>query len=81
MKEWIQDLPLSREHVTRVFRERYGESPAAFLRRLRLDHARLMAQTSSTMSAEDIAAASGFSGAQTLRRAFRQRFNHPLGSL
>lgn len=81
MKEWIQDLPLSREHVTRVFRERYGESPAAFLRRLRLDHARLLAQTSSTMSAEDIAAASGFAGAQTLRRAFRQRFNRPLGSL
>jgi AraC-like DNA-binding protein len=81
MKEWIQDLPLSREHVTRVFRERYGESPAAFLRNMRLDHARLLAQTSSTMSAEDIAAASGFAGAQTLRRAFRKRFGRSLGSL
>lgn len=81
IKEWIQDLPRSREHVSRVFRERYGESPAAYLRRMRLDHARLLAHSSSSMTAEAIAAASGFTNAQTLRRAFQRQFGQTLGSL
>lgn len=80
IKEWIHDLPLSREHLTRLFRERYGESPAAFLRRMRLEHARLLVQASTRRTAEDIATASGFASPQTLRRAYRQHFGQSLGS-
>lgn len=80
IKEWIQDLPVSREHLTRIFHERYGETPAAQLRRLRLEYARLLAQ-SSRMKAEEIARSSGFVSPQTLRRAFRREFGESLGSL
>lgn len=80
IKEWTRDLPASREHLTRAFQARYGESPARYLRERRLEHARLLAR-GSTMTAADIARASGFSNTQTLRRAFRQRFGESLGSL
>lgn len=79
VSEWTRDLALSREHLTRLFHERYGETPAACLRRHRLDHARLLAETT-RMDADEIARASGFSNTQTLRRAFRKRFGRPLGS-
>lgn len=80
IKEWMHEIPLSREHMTRVFHQRYGETPAAYLRRLRLEFAELLAR-SSNMNAGEIASASGFVSAQTLRRAFRQHFGRPLGSL
>jgi AraC-like DNA-binding protein len=79
IKEWTHDLPMTREHLTRVFHARYGETPGAFLRRLRLEHARLLARTS-TMTLAEIAAACGFSGARTLRRAYRERFGRELTS-
>jgi AraC-like DNA-binding protein len=80
IKEWIHELPISREHLTRKFHQRYRETPAAYLRRLRLDYARLLAQSSS-MDAGEIALASGFVSAQTLRRAFRKEYGESLGSL
>jgi AraC-like DNA-binding protein len=80
IKEWMEEIPISREHMTRVFHARYMKTPAAYLRQLRLDYARLLAQSSS-MGAEEIAAASGFVSAQTLRRAFRKEYGESLGSL
>jgi AraC-like DNA-binding protein len=79
IKELTHDLPMTREHLTRSFHQRYGETPAALLRRLRLEHARLLAATS-RMSAEEIAAGSGFSCARTLRRAYRAAYGMPLRS-
>lgn len=72
IKEWTHQLPQSREHLSRVFRERYEESPAAFLRRLRVEHARLLARTQPTMTVSEIASACGFSSVQTLRRALKK---------
>lgn len=77
--EWMQDIPVSREHMTREFRQRYGETPGTYLRRLRLEFARSYA-ASSSLGAEDIASDSGFVSAQTLRRAFRDHFGYSLGS-
>ncbi len=78
LKEWLHGRGVSREHFTRVFHARYGVTPAAYLRRLRLNHARLLAR-SGALSVEDIAAASGFANSQTLRRAFRREFGETLG--
>ena len=78
LKEWMAELPLSREHMTRSFTERYGEGPAAFLRNLRLSHARLLARTT-VMPVEDISAASGFASTQTFRRAYRRQFGAAVG--
>ena len=78
LKQWLHGRGLSREHFTRTFHARYGETPGAFLRRLRLTHARLLARGSS-LPVEDIAAASGFACSQTLRRAFRREFGETLG--
>lgn len=78
LKEWMADMPLSREHLTRLFTERYGEGPATFLRHLRLNHARLLARTT-VMPVEDLAIASGFSSTQTLRRAYRRQFGTTVG--
>lgn len=73
LKEWVSEIGLSREHFTREFRERYGESPARFLRNLRLDYARdLLLNPALTL--EDVAAASGFAHPKTLHRAFRDHF-------
>ncbi|MGC9450010.1 MAG: helix-turn-helix domain-containing protein [Oceanipulchritudo sp.] len=78
LKEWMSGLGMTREHLTRQFAERYGEGPAAYLRHLRLNHARLLARTT-IMPVEDIASASGFGSAQTFRRAYRRQFGMPVG--
>ncbi|HKJ89514.1 MAG TPA: helix-turn-helix domain-containing protein, partial [Oceanipulchritudo sp.] len=54
IKEWTHSMAMSREHLSRLFRKRYGESPAAYLRRLRLEQAHILARNR-TMSAGDIA--------------------------
>lgn len=79
LKEWAEEVGISREHFTREFRKRYGESPAGFLRSLRLEHARLLL-AGAHLSLEDIAASSGFASVQTFRRAYRSRFGVPAGS-
>ena len=79
LKEWAAEIGVSREHFTREFRQRYGESPAMFLRRLRLEHARLLMGTSH-MDLADVAAASGFASAQTFHRAYRRHFGKAAGA-
>ncbi|MFQ3578459.1 MAG: helix-turn-helix domain-containing protein [Verrucomicrobiia bacterium] len=71
IKEWAALLGLTREHFTRAFHRRYGETPAHFLRRLRLRHAkRLMATPGLTL--RDVAQASGFASGETLRHALHR---------
>ncbi|MFO7726335.1 MAG: AraC family transcriptional regulator [Oceanipulchritudo sp.] len=78
IKEWTHSMAMSREHLSRLFRKRYGEPPAAYLRRLRLDQAHILARNR-IMPASDIARACGFTNPQTLRRAYRQHYGKPLG--
>lgn len=73
LKEWCEEIGLSREHFSRGFRARYGESPAQFLRLQRLNHARTLVGTS-RMSLEDVANASGFASVQTFHRAYKRAF-------
>jgi len=78
LKEWAEAIGVTREHFTREFRARYGETPAAFLRRLRLEHANHLLKTHH-LTLTDIAAASGFASEQTFHRAFGRHFGYPPG--
>jgi AraC-like DNA-binding protein len=61
----------SREHLSRVFRRRTGQSPGAFLARARLRQAlRLLRDTDLTITA--VAHQAGFACPHTLRRCVRQ---------
>jgi AraC-like DNA-binding protein len=73
LKEWADEIGVSREHFSREFHARYGIGPAEFVRNLRLEHAQVLLATTS-MGIPDIAAASGFSSIQTFHRAFRTKF-------
>ncbi len=56
-------------HLTRLFHEQVGEPPGQLVRRVRLEvAARMLASTS--LALPQIARASGFSSAETLRQAF-----------
>lgn len=70
---------ISREHFIREFGARYGESPGAVLRRLRLEHARTMLAATELAVAE-VARASGFASANTFARAYRARFGESPAS-
>ncbi|MCC5845038.1 MAG: AraC family transcriptional regulator [Verrucomicrobia bacterium] len=77
LKEWCAEIGISREHFSREFTARYRETPAEFLRNLRLSHARGLLNISTRMSLEDVAALSGFASVQTFQRAYKRRFGHP----
>ena len=64
---------MSRYHFHRVFKEESGETPAAFVRRLRLEQAafRLLLHDDSIL---DIAIDCGFANHETLTRNFRRHF-------
>jgi len=71
MSEWAEEIGVTREHFSREFHRRYGESPSVFLQRQRLNHAKILIKTS-PYSMTRIAMLSGFSNAQALRRALRK---------
>ena len=73
LKTIARQCGVSREHFIRAFSDRYGETPGALLRRLRLEHARTMLQATELPIGE-VARASGFSSAATFCRAFRAAF-------
>jgi AraC-like DNA-binding protein len=69
IKELCAAVGQSREHLTRSFRAAYGIEPAAWLRSLRLDAARVhLRQSSATL--DEIARNVGFASGRQLTRAF-----------
>jgi AraC family transcriptional regulator len=67
-------------HFIRAFRAAYGETPHAYLVRMRLEHARRLLRTSPLAIAE-IALASGFENRCAFSRLFRQHFGTTAGAL
>lgn len=71
LKTIASKIGVSREYFIRTFSSRFGESPGALLRRLRIEHARsLLAATQ--LSVEEVALASGFTSSNTFCRAYRR---------
>jgi AraC-like DNA-binding protein len=64
---------ISPEHLIRAFTSRYGESPAAMLRRLRTANAREMV-LSARLDDKQIAAACGFASMKSFTRAYCRQF-------
>lgn len=71
IKELVDEEGCSREHFFREFKDRYGDTPAAWLNQRRAEQARYLLQTT-RLTAEDIALQCGFSGAYTLSRTLRR---------
>jgi transcriptional regulator GlxA family with amidase domain len=65
---------MSPRHFARLFVQRMGTSPAAYVRRLRVEQARSRIE-SGAMRAKQVARECGFADEQSMRRAFR----HVLG--
>ena len=63
---------MSERHFTRVFRTEVGESPARYVDRIRVEAARSILEREATGVAA-VASRTGFSSAETLRRAFHRR--------
>ncbi len=79
IKELAATLGLTREHFTRAFHSRYGETPAAFLRELRLRYARRLL-ASQRLTLREVAQASGFASSETLRHALHHHIEDRDGS-
>lgn len=73
LKTLAAQCGISREHFIRCFQERYGISPAAMLRSLRLQHSR-DALAFSKLPVETIARDCGFTSSNSFCRAFRREF-------
>lgn len=80
LKELADRFGCSREHLSRVFRDRTGLPPAAYLGAARLRQAlRLITQTSLPLAA--IAEQSGFGSRHTMARQLRQATGCAVGDL
>lgn len=66
-----REVGLSARHFTRRFRSEVGESPARYVERVRVEAARHLLETEHVGLAV-VARRCGFSGAETLRRAFHR---------
>jgi len=71
VKEIADEAGMSREHFSRIFAERTGETPAAFLRGLRLGEASTLLRETSLPLGE-IAMRSGFYSARHLMRTLQR---------
>jgi transcriptional regulator GlxA family with amidase domain len=69
-----QLLGLSERTFYRKFRELTGLTPAAYLRGLRLEHARKLLETKAVKSVEDAALRVGFEDVAYFARVFYRRF-------
>lgn len=64
---------VSREHISRVFGERTGQTPSAYLSKVRMDRAlQLLRETD--MAIADVASQSGFPNARGFALSFRQAY-------
>lgn len=61
-------------HLHRLFKSETGETPAAYLNRIRLDHASHLMVVLPDAPLVQVALESGFGSAATFARTFRQRF-------
>ncbi|OUC77599.1 hypothetical protein CA982_16455 [Gordonia lacunae] len=68
-----RELHLSRRQLYRMFAD-VAESPAAMIARRRLDRAKTLLESSSTISIDRVAEASGFTSGAVLRNHFRAQF-------
>jgi transcriptional regulator GlxA family with amidase domain len=66
-----QDVRLSVAHLTRLFRADTGATPAAYLRRLRMQHARVLVERTS-LSVAEVMAQVGVSDRSHFARNFRR---------
>jgi transcriptional regulator GlxA family with amidase domain len=66
-------VAMSPRNFARIFRQEFGDTPAAFVERLRLETARSLVEQSDR-SVDEIASTCGLGSADTMRRAFRKRF-------
>ena len=64
-------VDMSPRHFARLFVQRMGTTPAAYIRRLRVEHARSRIE-SGARRAKQVARECGFADEQSLRRAFRE---------
>jgi transcriptional regulator GlxA family with amidase domain len=64
-------LGVTERHIGRLFRERTGTSPARWVERVRVDHARELLEKSNSRI-ELVAANSGFASVDTMRQAFKR---------
>jgi transcriptional regulator GlxA family with amidase domain len=66
-----QRMSMSERHFARLFSQRVGMSPAAYVRRVRVDEARRRIEEGAGRL-KQVARSCGFADEQTLRRCFRQ---------
>ena len=63
---------ISERHLSRLFRQETGESPAAMVEKLRVEAAKVLLESSDDSMAV-VARASGLGSPETMRRAFLRR--------
>jgi len=73
VKEIAHEAGMSREHFSRVFVEKMGEPPAAFLRRLRVNEAAILLRETE-IPLREVAMRSGFYSTRHLMRTFQRVF-------
>jgi len=72
VEELARRMAMSPRHFARVFTRELGTPPARYVERARVEAARTWLEGSGA-GLEEVAAASGFGSAETLRRAFRRQ--------
>ena len=73
-------VAMSPRNFSRIFGQEFGETPAGFVDRLRLDTARRLIEESDR-TIDDIAEKCGFGSADTMRRTFQKRYGYTPASL
>ena len=79
-KEIAYEVGISREHLTREFKQRFGESPRSMLNNLRMGRALQLLKTT-TIPIDTVASKSGFSNAPALVRHCKARFSDAPNTL
>jgi transcriptional regulator GlxA family with amidase domain len=71
VEKLAQRASMSPRHFARIFKQRLGTTPAAYVRRLRVEEARRRIE-GGTVRVKHVARESGFADEQQLRRAYKQ---------
>lgn len=75
LKEFAKSHAMSREHLSRKFREKFGIPPATLLRETRMQQARILLETTS-LSIAQVGAQCGYPDANSFSRTFRKTFGY-----